>query len=564
MGDVADVVVKTADGKTVRLSVAVTSTVGDLKERTNSSVLYLRGSPDPLADGCAIGDIDLRGDSALVFSAVLPPGQVTFKVPDGREVRIRYGNRTTVGKALKGICKSLGIQPAERLRVRQNQELVPGDRYIADLNLAPDEFLRVEYPRVLRVAYHSPEGQTRIAKARYRGIVLAGLVRKRLDEEFGVSEVRTGLYREGELVPDDATLGDLELPSSATLEFQPVRDASTRPLTIRTPKKLVRARYKEGVTVARAKEVLARSFDLPPDAFVFEGATDDSLLRDLGDDEEVSIHIYQPVTVEAPGKRIVARYAETATVRSVKQKISDAIGIPLADLTFDLEYSDEDTLLYDLKLPPVVKLVAKPPIEAGAPQDELGGPADEDGATADDEDDGVLEPDGTPTSEQDAKNDAIEAEPDQDVVPEEEEVAEPEGTAEIKGDAEEEDQEGEPEDVKNAEGGAVKYDTLEEKEEEGAEAEAAADEGDAEADRRIGARAAESRRVVFKFPDGAYVKVRFQPRATVGKAKAAVAKDLNIPADDLILKYGPNQLADDELIADLNIPRNQFVAVLGQ
>jgi hypothetical protein len=39
---------------------------------------------------------------------------------------------------------------------------------------------------------------------------------------------------------------------------------------------------------------------------------------------------------------------------------------------------------------------------------------------------------------------------------------------------------------------------------------------------------------------------------------------LNIPADDLILKYGPNQLADDELIADLNIPRNQFVAVLGQ
>jgi hypothetical protein len=533
MGDLVEVVVKTADGEAVRLDVASTSTVRDLKEQTQSPELHLRASPRPVSDHCPIGSIDLP---TLVFSAVLPPREVTFKVPDGRTVRIRYSNRTQIAKAVTEICTILDIRHRATLRVLHKGEPIGNDCYISDLNLAAEDFLKIEDPpRRLNVVYRSPQGHTKVAVTRYRGIASAGAVRTRLDASFHISGVRTGLFHDGDLVADDVVLGDLELPADATLEFRPLPEAS---LTIHAPKKLITARYKETATVRRAKDVLARTLDLEPDAVVFGRADDDALLRDLIDGEEVSIHIYQPLTIEVSGRWIRARYAETATIRSAKQKIADAIQVPVGRLKFELEYSDEETRITELNLPPteVVRLVDTHPRKDDEPVSAKAGVGEEE-----EEEEEVQNIDLDEDLVADRPQDSVGPGPRFD---------------EVKW-AEENDQMVEPEEerVREAERGVklVAYEkgVVEEEEE------------DETVPNRV-PRAAQSQRIVFKFPAGHYVKGRFQPRATVGKLRGVVAEELNIDPDNLILKYGANTLTDEQLIADLNIPRAAFIAILTQ
>jgi hypothetical protein len=387
--DVRQVIIVTGKGQSISEEFPVTCTIGDLKEfvraRTGVQVpdLYLRAGPQELRDDCPIGELDFPGTFELSFRAVRPRREVTFKAPDGRLVKIRYSRRATAGKAVREVCRALRIRHADSLLVLNGPDIIPSDSFIADLDLPPDAVLKIEDPpRELTVLYRPIHGTPKSAQTRYRGVAKGADIRRELAERFGVRSAATKLFYEDELIPDDVNLADLNLPDRAAVELRPLGEepgvqlddgslpasaidigslSPIRTVILRTPSKRVEAQFKEGATVRRAKEVLAGRLGVEAANVVFPGAADDSFLRDLSksDGTELSIHIYQPLTIEtSAGQRIVARYAETATIKSAKAKIARGIGVPVSDLAFELEYSDDDALWNRIDLPPsrVVRL----------------------------------------------------------------------------------------------------------------------------------------------------------------------------------------------------------------
>jgi hypothetical protein len=431
MAEKKDVVIKTGDGELIPVNLDSNPTVADLKkliserQGRDTSPFALRAGPRVIPDDVHIAETEyVRGDVTLIFTESLPRGEAVFRAPDGRYANTRFSRRTTVAKAVTEISKVLNFTHPEDFVVLYNgRELTP-DTILADLQLSKDAVLRIDdIPKELRITYQSPDGKRKVASTRYRGIATVAAVRARLASAFSLSSARTALFFNGERLADDAVLADLGLSEDGFLELKPAIDVSigtvtslspaatpnssidvgslspVRNVEFRTPTKKVAAHFKPAATVGKAKEKLAARLDVGPEQLWVSRIAktpDDQFLREteIVSNDELIVHVYRPLTIRGPGgKRVRARFAETATVRSTKEKLADAFGIPVDAIEFvELQYENEDTKLQDIAIPESgVITVRESRAEAEKEEEEEEEELDDDADQEDDDEEGAAQ-----------------------------------------------------------------------------------------------------------------------------------------------------------------------------
>jgi hypothetical protein len=367
--------IETNSGASFPLDLAATPTVGELKhllaakERSDRSTLIVKLGPRILPDDFRLSETELlSGGMSWDYTSSLPTHHVTFRAPDGRLVKTRYSKQTTVAKAVVVICKVLKIKNPDTFAVFVNDAEISRGAALSSLDLSESSVVRIEDPpKVLKIEYKRPDGRKFVASTRYRGIATAQIVRAKTAAAFGLENSATALFLGESRIGDDALLADLGIPETG-LEIRVVgdgwNDGSPRPAVgnespvhrvgIRTPTKLVKAHFKEGATVGEAKVKIAQVLDLDAEQLLFSKKPGDKdLLKDLQPAEgELHLHVYRPIGIRFPnGPTIRGRFSELATVKSTKEAVGKRLSIPVSDIHFDIEYSDEEKRMQDLELP---------------------------------------------------------------------------------------------------------------------------------------------------------------------------------------------------------------------
>jgi hypothetical protein len=368
-----EILIETADGEQITVALNTNPTVGDLKkligerEGRDTSTFALRAGPRIIPDDVRIRETEFGlGDVPLSFVESLPRREVTFRAPDGRLAKTRFSKGTTIGKAVAEMSKVFKFENPDNLTVLFNGGEVGPETLLADLDVTKETVLRIEeIEKVLKVVYQPGEGERMEAAAGFRRVVTIGTIRTRFSEEFGLDGDHTGLFLGEDAVPDTAVLAELEIPSDGYLELKLLMEESVADVetpmcrvVFRTPTRTIEEQFGSGLTVVEVKERLAAQLGVEPQQLWIsriDKAADDQLWTDIGiqSNDELVVHVFRPLTIRVPGKgSLRTRFADTATVKSTKEKLSSGLGIPISSISFaDLDYSDEDAKLEDLAIP---------------------------------------------------------------------------------------------------------------------------------------------------------------------------------------------------------------------
>jgi hypothetical protein len=285
------------------VTISSSSTVRELKTRLSSlsrqdlSNLFARVDSRVLPDETLLSSLAFPDEDLHFAFGPLPPHRISVSLPGTVEISACYSDATQTQTAIAEIYDFLGLPcPPDSSLVYRDHPL-PSNARFGDLDLSEDATLTIqEPPRTLTVHYSPESGRRKTIVGRYRVLATAKRIKDAISSHLHFDPDEVVLLFEGRLLPDDLRLGELNILPNSYLEILPVSSGLN----------------------------FLSVHDQPQNRIEFRCAN---------------------------GKLVRARFSDTATVGVARSFLSEALGIPIEDISLKLATANDSALLRDVLIP---------------------------------------------------------------------------------------------------------------------------------------------------------------------------------------------------------------------
>ena len=334
------VTVTDMDGKSVKVMVDPTDSMGDIKKQLEAETgvpadnqrLFMNGE-ELDDDRKTAGDYGMKPGSVLDLE---PKSMKVFvETPDGKKHEVEVKPSDTSDDIKAAIAAKTGI-PAETQVVKFNGKELPNDgSTVKDMGIREGDVLKVEIFKV-PVTVRTMDGNT--VKVMVDPTDSMGDIKKQLEAETGVPADNQRLFMNGNELDDDRkTAGDYGIKSGSVLDLEPktmkvnieMPDGSTQDVEIKPSytsddiKKAIAGQT--GMAVLR-QVVKFNGQELP---IAKTGKTAKSL--GIQDGSTLKVEIFKiPITVKTnEGKTLKLKVEPIGTIDDVKKLIKEETGMSL-------------------------------------------------------------------------------------------------------------------------------------------------------------------------------------------------------------------------------------------
>lgn len=352
------VTVHTLDGKSIKVMVDPTDTLGAIKATLEKETrlapsnqrLFLDG--DELADDSqTAGEYGIKEGSELNLEPT--KFKVNFNMPNGKSVEVDVSPDDTTADLKKKVESETGMQTTRQVLCQDEKELPNDGKTVRDMGILPESTIDVSVFKV-PITVKTRDGKG--IKVWVDPTDTLGAIKKSLEDESGIPMGNQSLFMDGKELDDDSkTAAAYGIGKGSELDLEPksIRVSVEMPDGTKhdVPIKL-------SDTSNDIKQKIAEKTGMPPPEQVLKidgkQMPDGTTARDLGleDGSKVQVVPFKiPITVRTmDGNTIKVMVDPNDSLRSIKKSLESDSGLPASNQSLFMNgkpLSDDEKALKD-------------------------------------------------------------------------------------------------------------------------------------------------------------------------------------------------------------------------